>query len=64
MDENLNGQLFFLDVDECLGLPCANDAFCVNVPGSYFCYCKEGYTGKTCGEVVEGIYDNNTSILS
>ncbi len=35
-----------LDVDECLGTPCVENASCVNAPsGSFTCTCVEGYEG-------------------
>ncbi|XP_028415958.1 protein crumbs-like [Dendronephthya gigantea] len=34
------------DLDECcVGGYCHDNATCTNTPGSYFCTCKEGYTG-------------------
>ncbi len=45
------------DVDECaLGLDsCDANATCTNVPGSFGCTCKLGYTGNgvTCADVDE-----------
>ncbi|CAB3976626.1 pro-epidermal growth factor [Paramuricea clavata] len=35
------------DLDECCdGDQCHGNATCTNTPGSYFCTCKEGYTGN------------------
>ena len=36
---------FHADVDECLTSPCATNANCTNVVGSYTCQCLDGYTG-------------------
>ncbi len=37
------------DINECKTLkPCQNGAACENLPGSYKCTCKTGYTGKNC----------------
>ena len=39
----------FTDVNECMpdnGVsPCAANATCYNIPGSYFCLCDSGFTG-------------------
>ena len=46
-DQNENCQ----DIDECQNLNvCHSDATCLNTPGSYECYCKEGFigNGKEC----------------
>jgi hypothetical protein len=33
----------------CASSPCLNDALCIlNLDGSYFCYCTQGYSGPTC----------------
>ena len=40
--------LFSLDIDECAGSPCKNGAKCSNIPGSYLCICKAGFTRKNC----------------
>ncbi|XP_020614084.1 protein kinase C-binding protein NELL2-like [Orbicella faveolata] len=36
-----------LDIEECLigGHNCSQNAICANVPGSFLCNCKPGYTG-------------------
>ncbi|XP_028406424.1 cubilin-like [Dendronephthya gigantea] len=42
------------DLDECcIGGYCHDNATCTNTPGSYFCTCKEGYTGigTNCEEI-------------
>lgn len=40
---------FFLnqDIDECAqgDSKCSKEAYCVNLPGSYKCNCKEGFIG-------------------
>ena len=37
----------FLDLDECcVGTYCHDNATCTNVPGSYYCTCKTGFTGN------------------
>ena len=40
--------LSYLDIDECPGSPCKNGATCQNIPGSYLCSCKAGFTGRNC----------------
>ena len=44
--------LFFLDIDECSASPsvCDINANCSNTRGSYYCTCKQGFTGdgKNC----------------
>lgn len=40
-----NGHLLFTDIDECeLGIAqCPEHSVCVNLPGTYFCNCTEGF---------------------
>ena len=38
----------FSDVDECINNPCQNTGNCTNKPGSYECYCIDGFEGKNC----------------
>ena len=38
----------YLDINECARSPCKNGASCLNIPGSYQCKCKSGYTGRNC----------------
>ena len=40
--------MFFTDINECTKNPCKNGAQCANLPGTYRCDCKSGYTGKHC----------------
>ena len=49
---------FVLDWNECLGSPCDNNAMCVNLPGSFICFCNEGYSGDgtTCEAIDKGMY--------
>ena len=44
-------QIFLvLDIDECANNPCHIHANCVNVPSTFMCTCKTGFTGdgKSC----------------
>ena len=36
------------DINECSSLPCQNGGTCVNMPGSYLCRCRTGYSGTNC----------------
>ncbi|CAG5034761.1 unnamed protein product [Parnassius apollo] len=50
----INGRLCELDKDECALMPkICNHGVCVNVPGSYQCYCKPGYTGDSCEQDID-----------
>lgn len=44
--------IFFSDINECdVGLmsnPCQNNGTCMNSYGSYYCVCKEGWSGPNC----------------
>ena len=46
--------LYVTDKNECANNPCKNGATCVNLPGSYRCDCKSGYSGNNCetGEII------------
>ena len=46
---------FFLDLDECKDKThqCDVNANCTNIPGSYNCTCRPGYTGN--GSICNGI---------
>ena len=41
-------KLCFADVNECMEgmMPCGENAQCVNLEGSYHCFCLEGYEGN------------------
>lgn len=36
------------DVDECQSEPCKNGGTCRDLPGSFACYCPEGFVGTQC----------------
>ncbi|KAJ8734395.1 hypothetical protein PYW07_014946 [Mythimna separata] len=43
-----------VDIDECAITPkICNHGVCVNVPGSYECYCRPGYTGDSCEQDID-----------
>ena len=50
--------LAYLDIDECAGYLCKNGASCQNIPGSYLCWCKVGFTGRNCdtGQLARSLY--------
>lgn len=37
-----------IDINECLSMPCSNNATCVDRINSYECKCPSGYTGDNC----------------
>ncbi|XP_050663948.1 protein crumbs-like [Leptidea sinapis] len=42
------------DIDECALMPkICHHGVCVNIPGSYQCYCKPGYTGDSCEQDID-----------
>ncbi|CAG0914580.1 unnamed protein product, partial [Notodromas monacha] len=43
-----------VDKDECLLDPCLNGGTCRNIEDGFECLCRDGYTGLTCGSLVEG----------
>ena len=45
---NLLILICYLDIKECAKILCKNGATCQNIPGSYRCKCKSGYTGPNC----------------
>ncbi|RVE48441.1 hypothetical protein evm_006877 [Chilo suppressalis] len=48
------GRLCEQDIDECRLMPkICNNGVCVNVPGSYQCYCRPGYTGDSCEQDID-----------
>jgi len=40
----------FVDIDECMGLPCLNGGSCINEFGNYTCNCTSaiGFAGRNC----------------
>ena len=42
--------ILYLDINECSSNPCATNAMCTDVPGSFSCACNSGYSGDgfTC----------------
>ena len=37
-----------LDMDDCLTVPCLNNATCIDAVDDYSCCCVSGYTGEVC----------------
>ncbi|KAJ8978001.1 hypothetical protein NQ317_004546 [Molorchus minor] len=42
-----------LDFDECLSMPCRNNATCINQINNYECRCPPGYEGKECSQNID-----------
>ncbi|MGB0592419.1 MAG: acetylxylan esterase [Myxococcota bacterium] len=42
-----------LNIDDCLGGPCANDGECTDLVAGFSCECAPGYTGETCAEDID-----------
>ncbi|KAJ8734440.1 hypothetical protein PYW08_013690 [Mythimna loreyi] len=50
----IKGRHCDVDIDECAITPkICNHGVCVNVPGSYECYCRPGYTGDSCEQDID-----------
>lgn len=59
---NLIDHIFLTDINECqTKKPCQNGATCENLPGTYKCSCKTGYTGKNCQK---GIHLNKQALIN
>ncbi|MFT7805709.1 protein eyes shut homolog [Arapaima gigas] len=39
---------FVCNLQECASVPCLNGASCADLINKYACFCREGYTGKSC----------------
>lgn len=39
---------FVLDIDECFNGFCYNNGICINIEGSYYCYCGIVWMGDSC----------------
>ena len=40
--------VFLIDINECISLPCQNNALCRDDVNSYLCQCSIGFVGVTC----------------
>ena len=40
--------IYILDIDECVGVMCANGGTCVDGVNSFSCTCVEGFNGTLC----------------
>ena len=45
---NSNGCFFVLEIMECTGNPCQNNATCLDLIGSFECVCPPGWNGTLC----------------
>ncbi|XP_068717201.1 notch homolog 2 N-terminal-like protein A [Montipora capricornis] len=43
-----SSKIRFLDIDECLKIPCQNNGNCSTTVGNYTCKCVQGFEGKNC----------------
>ena len=59
---NSENTFFFIDINECLSIPCDKNAHCINNNGSYSCSCKAGF--KENGTVCVGMYALTCLLLS
>lgn len=46
----LSRSLLSAEVDECQSEPCKNGGTCRDLPGSFVCFCPEGFVGIQCEE--------------
>jgi hypothetical protein len=51
-----NADFFFQETDECASNPCKNKGKCVDGINTYWCACKEGYTGQRCEGMCNAIW--------
>ena len=40
--------VYFLDIDDCIGVTCSFHGTCVDGVNSHTCFCDAGYTGSNC----------------
>ena len=48
----------YLDINECNETPCHSNANCENVPGTFNCICRSGFTGN--GTICVGKFETKT----
>ena len=56
------GKLCDVNIDDCLGHSCMNNATCIDGINSYECSCATGFTGYYC-ETSRLVYEKNSYLL-
>ena len=54
----ISGNLCEIEIDECVGNPCANGGTCVDLVNGYRCSCTPEYMGKNCTEAYNACADS------
>lgn len=49
----VNYSSFRFHFQDCAASPCLNGGTCVDLIDKYACFCKDGYTGKTCQDDID-----------
>ncbi|XP_065193055.1 fibrillin-2-like [Sycon ciliatum] len=53
-----------VNVDDCLGMPCLNNAVCMDMVDAYQCQCQSGFTGQNCQVDIDDCIDVNCTANS
>ncbi len=60
--------LLYIDIDECVSIPCQNGGKCIDLVNAFQCSCMSGYSGNNCqiGKSLEILfnYSELTSIFT